>query len=693
MSRIGSLATWIGVLALAVGCGDDGAAWQAPVELSDGVTVVYAAPGSNRTFETTIVDVERIGSTLVMLVIHREVVAFDEFGGYVVLPTPQYFVSEDSGSTWRESAVTDVSDGDRYPHLAGPNGGLFAFGGELYELVPWYVSRALEDHPTMRLYHLDLDAGRRRFVAELEASYWLLGERGLMGPFGDTWTTWDPVTGQPVDTQPIPASPGGSGPSCSSPRYDEGPWGDGAREVRQTCVISYPGEPEQWCETFIEPPLNFTARASCVAEPDWPVPAEGLGYVHASEGLVVTTYSGEQAQTSLARFGAGGVELLPVGPGRPQTRYATDTAETTAGRRRFAGMVPLVTYASDLGVESSEPQTTLYRLRGAGGFEAAPIPTRPCPDGRPCGYRPYTVDGARQDSALQWVQHVGAVDVLAFYVIDAALPSEGMSQNKIVVSRHRVETPAADATRYHNDLTDACGFATSCFDPEQRFTFDGCLAAGSRVRRSAYDALLSAVDCDDVRAAFPDFAFEPCAEVSAACVGDTLRGCDGQRVYEIDCADLGSTCGDVEGAPGCLPDPCPIYTCLDDGRMDHCGTVVACPEGEACANVAAADGTFYGVCAAVEPACEAAGSVCVGDVAVWCVAPGFGRPANDCARLPNGACAAGTCGAIEPVAVCDPPWCEGDVLVFCAQSVIEVDCGAMGLGCEVVAETGDGRCE
>jgi hypothetical protein len=292
---------------------------------------------------------------------------------------------------------------------------------------------------------------------------------------------------------------------------------------------------------------------------------------------------------------------------------------------------------------------------------------------------------------LQWIEPIGLGETLIFYVVDRGLPSTGFSRNVIYV--RRTSAPAApESPAISNELTDACGLASSCF-ADRAFSMVDCMYQMSWIANTErYAALLAATDCEAVRPLFPDYNWTPCSEVSSVCDGSRLVMCDGERYYEQDCSQVGASCSVVDGYANCVPDeePCRTFSCLENGDIDACGVVTPCGPGAACL---ATEGSAR--CATIEPNCRGGGGICVGDQTVICEAEGFGYANADCSRLPGMQCFSGQCAPSSNPASCNFSRCDGDRLVFCDSffSVpIEVDCAAFGLDCVADENSWPGAC-
>lgn len=648
------LAGAIACAAMWLGC-EAGGGGTAEVELRPGVVEVGTFATTGRYSQISIIDVERIGDRIIVLVLREEIVDANVFGdtidGY-----PHYFVSDDRGGTWEERTVQQATEDDRYRHLHRPSGGLLVHQGQLYELVPTRIERALGDFLQMMIYRVDLEAGRRHFIGILDTERLYYDGVGLsnvqvIGGLEHVWTSWDPATGTQIerrsDTMRVTED------DCFGWWWDEGSGGaPPTRDLRLTCSggVEENGT-GRWCRGRQSPPADLFAEFLCFPQSEWPVRAEDIRLeVHGPLGMLLTTGEVDGPhQTSMVDFGAGGATLAPIGAGDVLARQARDAQSFALERDRFPGLVALV--------EPGEPTTTTLYRRGGEGFEATDLPTRPCATGRPCGYRPYTYAGAHQDSVLQWGEPLGD-EVLLFYVVDTNLPSSGRSRNVIYASRERIGG-TSEPVPITGPLVQACARATSCFET---LTMHSCLDEMRHATAEAHDALLAATDCATVRAALPSYVFEECPDLRSACVGDVLTySCGSTVLSEQDCAATasGASCEVIEGYASCTGGtPCTsdMTSCLPDGSADSCGTITDCPAMGALCGV---DQYDYARCMTEQPACAAAGVLCLDeDTIVLCASAGLGEVTGDCTRIPGMICSAGACRPRE-IPCDDADRCDG----------------------------------
>lgn len=628
------------------------------------------------------------------------------FGVYVT--NASYLVSRDDGATWAEPEWEGPSSGGGYGpynHFGGfavPME-LFLSGGEFYQVVPY--ERDDRGNYQLQIWRLDLDEARivrtaTTFIPRVVTD----GDLLVYYHAGSSTEYYaiDPTTGDTpsfvteVWTRPamhLPVSPD--------------VWARTNRERTPLRLIGF--TTDQWnvsspllrCVLSSTPPTPLHPNLACVPDAEWP-PAAGGGVFQTFAdgeprgfaGGLWTEGTGADERTRALTLGGGPddgrLTTYDVGPGRLVMRRA----DTYGGpyvddaRHRFGDLVAL-----SREIEDGSRRTTLYRFTSASAFDATTLPTRPCPDGVECGYRPEGFLGGFSDSVLQWAEPLARDEYRMFYVVDAATPTHNHLVMLTSVERlDRGPATAGSALERACALEQACLFGVS--DDIQQCVWSWLNPA--EVSEAALARFVAADTCEEIFAADPGHAVafgSPCAGEPLECRGALALSCSGGTVLGVaaDCSRHGGTCalrpdGNVSCAPASVDCATSAGTCDAAGRAILCTAegVYDCPAAGMTCELSP---TGFPGCVLRTAACtEPATSVCDGDRVVSCTNVGVGIVAMDCARagLPC-ASVGGYAECADGRGACDgtvAARCDGSTLVYCFGTTLRsVDCASLGMTC------------
>lgn len=656
--------------------------------LTDSSCPQYASP--------TIVDVAREGDTVALLYGYPR-----HIDGSFYTTVNGVVVSRDLGETWTHLEQGPFDPGVLAWSAVGARG-IAIRDGEIYTTLPYEPEDGVVGATENRQDVSHLASSGTVEVGTINVS-WLFDSPTSLHPgvfgydywgpsvvFTSRWGEWDlrdaSLLGGAEMTLTFDPS--------QSPCGGGGPWraaADGAGTV--TLYGSCHRADGLTCAGYAVLPDRWIPYFACVADADWPVPAELRGTeatVHptANHGAVLFVEPRAGGDfTRAARLVSDGVATaVDVGPGRPlmtQPDAAVDDTRPTRTEPMHHRWADLVALVEDL--PESRTLATLYRSSGS-GFVPTTLPTRPCREGADCGYRP--IDNQTGDffpSVVQWALSIGGDDYLIFYVLDQR-PDMRHLRNAIYVAREHLDRGAGTPG---SRLEVACARAAACGAPG---AIDVCVGRwlDAMLPAASVEAFASATTCEALFRADPTLrAGAPCAPNGATCEGNVAVECvGGVLVRALDCTLTRGTCalpGDDTATCEYAGCPSMANTCDAGGRAVLCAGFVNgdCPGlGLECAVSSGGFATCVdrsGACAGVPVGAGA----CRGRVSLTCQEANRGAPIADCGRVGLD-CDAATARCAGDGS-CDEtyfPRCEGPHLRYCLDgSLRDIDCAGLGGGC------------